>query len=108
MSAASRGHARERKLRELLDAEGWWTCRAAGSLGDADIVALRQGELPRIIEVKANVAGGPFMNFRGPEREALIEAAVRAGAIPWLVYWPSRKPPRWISAAEWPPVRERV
>lgn len=106
MSAASRGHDRERKVRETLEAIGWWVSRAAGSLGDADLVALKQGELPMLIEVKANVSGGPFMNFRRPEREALIAAAVRAGAIPWLAYWPSRKPLRWISVAEWPPTCE--
>lgn len=85
-----------------MEAEGWWVSRAAGSLGDADLVALKVGELARLVEVKSN-KGSPFMHFRRADREALISAAVRAGAIPWLVHWPPRQQLRWIPVADWPP-----
>src|SRR5262249_5999379 len=41
MSRTSRGHNRERQVRKLLEERGWWVARAAGSLGDADLVAMR-------------------------------------------------------------------
>lgn len=97
----SRGIDRERKLRAALEVDGWWTCRSAGSFGDADVVALKQGEIPRLIEMKSTAAG-PFEHFGPADREELIAAAVKAGAIPWLVWWPSRKGPRWIPVTAWP------
>lgn len=97
----SRGINRERRLRDTLGAEGWWTCRAAGSFGEADIVALKQGELPRLVEVKST-ARGPFAGFGPAKRLALISAAAQAGAAPWLVWWPVRQPARWIHVKDWP------
>jgi Holliday junction resolvase len=97
----SRGINRERRLREALEADGWWTCRSAGSLGSADIVALKRGEIPRLIEVKSSAAG-PFAHFGPADREELIAAAVKAGGTPWLVHWPPRRSARWIPVSEWP------
>lgn len=97
----SRGIDRERRLREALERQGWWTCRAAGSRGAADVIALKQGEIPKLIEIKSTSAG-PFHSFGPAKREALIAAAVQAGALPWLVWWPPRKGPHWIPPANWP------
>jgi Holliday junction resolvase len=109
------GHSRERQVRKRLEAEGWWVARAAGSLGDADLVALRYGftlepvdELPLplaealLIEVKANKAGGPFANFRPKDRAKLLAAADKAGATAILAYWPAHKPLRFIHSEDWP------
>lgn len=101
MTASERGIARERKLRALLELDGWWTARAAGSLGEADVVALKHGEPPRLIEVKSTTSG-PFHSFGPAKRDALIAAAVKAGAVPWLVWWPPRKAPLWIPETAWP------
>lgn len=111
MSKASRGHARERQVRKLLEAEGWWCARAAGSLGDADIVALRYSPNANsvtgwaveamLVEVKAT-AGGPYERFGPRARAELIAAGVLSGARPVLAYWPPRKPLRWIGVSEWP------
>lgn len=101
MSTRNTGIARERKLRQRLELDGWWTCRAAGSLGDADVIALKQGETPRLIEIKSSERG-PFHSFGPADRLALIVAAEKAGAVPWLVWWPCRKQPRWLPASEWP------
>lgn len=103
----SRGIERERSLRFLLEAEGWWTCRAAGSLGDADVVALKEGQRPRMIEVKSTHRG-PFHGFGPKDREALVSAAEGAGADPWLVWWPPRRKPVWIGVEDWPAVQERT
>jgi len=97
----SRGHDRERRVRRLLEDDGWWTARAAGSLGDADVVALKDGERARLVEVKSS-AQGPYEHFRPAARRDLLAAAAKAGAEPWLVWWPPRKTLQWIPAAEWP------
>lgn len=100
----SRGIERERKVRALLGAEGYWTCRAAGSFGDADVVALKAGATPRMIEVKSTTRS-PFADFGPADRKALSDAARLAGAVAQLCWWPPRKQPRWIEEADWPPIR---
>ena len=70
----SRGIARERQVRKLLEADGWWVCRAAGSLGDADLVALVANdelwpirtEARLLIEVKSTTRG-PYHGTFGPK-----------------------------------------
>ena len=107
----SRGIQRERQVRKLLEDEGWWVCRAAGSLGDADLVALRNPDFgksvwltpieARLIEVKST-ARGPYHGFGPKDRAELRSAADRAGADAWLCWWPPRKQPEWIPAWRWP------
>jgi Holliday junction resolvase len=99
-----RGHDRERAVRVLLDQDGWWTARAAGSLGDADVIALKAGFPPRLVEVKSTAAG-PFEHFGPADRAALSAAARRAGAEAWLVWWPSRRKPIWLHELDWPETR---
>lgn len=103
----SRGHDRERAVKALLEAEDWFVVRAAGSLGDADLVALREGSRPRIIEVKST-AGGPYERFVPAERAQLRLAARIAGADAWLCWWPPRRKPIWIAASEWPGSKEAL
>ena len=98
---SSRGIARERQVRRLLEQDGWWVCRAAGSLGDADLVALKRDHIPRLIEVKST-ARGPYHSFGPKERHQLIEAARTSGAGAWLVWWPPRAKPEWIPYFLWP------
>ena len=100
MSTAQRGRDRERKVAEHLRSEGWSVLKGT-SYGICDLAALRAGDKPLLIEVKAN-AGSPFMNFRGPDREVLALEAERAGARAVLAHWPPRKPLRLIPSAEWP------
>jgi Holliday junction resolvase len=83
--------------------------RSPASLGDFDLIATRPFNLNgyelaevRLIEVKANEKGGPYMNFRKEERRALAATAVRAGATAWLAYWPKRGSLQWIAAEDWP------
>ena len=100
----SRGILRERQVRKLLDEQGYWTARAAGSLGDADVIALRcceNGCEALLVEVKSDIAG-PFAHFGPAARAELIAAAVKSGARPVLCWWPPRKQPRWLGVSEWP------
>lgn len=97
----SRGHDRERAVKAVLEAEDYWVARAAGSLGDADLVALRDGSRPLLVEVKST-AGGPYEHFRPGDREALKLAARIAGADATLAWWPPRGKLHWIASGEWP------
>ena len=103
--SAARGIRRERQVRALLEADGWWTARAAGSLGDADVIALRAGRRPLMVEVKST-AGGPWHSFGPRDRLELLRAAERAGAEAYVVWWPAGARPVWIAASDWPGVRE--
>ena len=97
----SLGHDRERQIRKLLEDDGWFVIRAPGSLGVADLVALKDGERPRLIESKAT-KGGPYAGFGPADRHLLSRAAYRAGADAFLYWWPSRGKLRVIGEPEWP------
>jgi Holliday junction resolvase len=97
----SRGHDRERAVRNQLLSEDWLAFRAPASLGVADVVALRAGSRSRLIEVKST-AQGPYEHFGPADRERLSFAARLAGADALLAWWPSRGKLQWISEAEWP------
>lgn len=104
---SSRGHDRERAVRLILEQDDWFVARAAGSLGDADLVALKAGRYPRLIEVKST-AGGPYERF-GPKRRAdLLFAAQVAGAVAELAWWPPRGKLRFIESSEWPAARSEA
>lgn len=96
-----RGHDRERQVVLAMRDEDWLAFRAPGSLGVADVVALRAGSRSRLVEVKST-AGGPYEHFGPADRERLSEAARLAGADAWLAWWPSRGKLRWIPESEWP------
>lgn len=75
-----RGDYLERQTKAALVAHDWWVVRAAGSLGEADIVALRDRSAPLLISCKTNGSMTPR------ERQALVDAAHRAGARPIVAY----------------------
>lgn len=75
-SNRQKGDYLERQTKAALIAHGWIVTRAAGSLGVADIVALRAGNTPLLISCKLDARIGPG------ERTALIEAARAGGARP--------------------------
>ena len=103
---SQRGHQRERAVRDLLLSQDWLAFRAPASLGVADVVALRDGSRPRLIEVKST-AQGPYEHFGPLDRHCLREAAKLAGADAYLAWWPPRGKLRWIPESEWPEVRLR-
>jgi Holliday junction resolvase len=102
MSAGTRGTGRERQVRALALGYGWVVYRAAGSHGNADLVALKRGHVPLLIQVKAS-AGGPFEHFRPDERQMLFAEARESGARAFLAWWPARKPLAWYVGPAWEP-----
>lgn len=79
-----RGDYFERQAREALRGRGWFVVRAGGSLGPADLVALRAGFVPLLIACKTNG------HILPAERLAIRKAADRAGARALLAMRPGR------------------
>lgn len=101
MSGEARGIQRERAVRDQLANDDWLAFRAPASLGVADVVALKDGRRPRLVEVKST-AGGPYERFGPADRRRLSLAGKLAGADCYLAWWPSRGTLRWIHETEWP------
>jgi Holliday junction resolvase len=98
---SQRGIQRERAVRNQLLEQDWLAFRAPASLGVADVIALRDGSRPRLIEVKST-AQGPYEHFGPRDRAELSHAATLAGADAFLAWWPARGQLRWIPECEWP------
>ena len=104
MTAGRRGTSRERQVIALLRDAGWVCYRAAGSHGNADIVAMRNGAV-LLIQVKSS-AQGPFEHFGPVARAELLEEALRAGGQAILCHWPSGGDRRFIHSDLWPEGRD--
>ena len=74
MTNRQRGDYFERQVRDTLAEHGWWVVRAAGSLGVADLVALRHDKTPMLVSCKISGRIDPG------ERTAISDAADMAGA----------------------------
>jgi Holliday junction resolvase len=96
-----RGTQRERAVRDYLASRDWLAFRAPASLGVADVVALRDGSRPRLIEVKST-AQGPYESFGPAARHTLRLAAELAGADAFLAWWPKNGELHWLHSTEWP------
>lgn len=97
---SSRGPRREHQVANVLRREGWVVYRSSGSHGNADLVAMRAGFPPMLVQVKSSVR--PFEHFRPAERLALAHEAIAAGAVAHLCHWPANGQPRWYGRHEWP------
>jgi Holliday junction resolvase len=104
---SQRGIQRERAVRDILADQDWLAFRAPASLGCADVIALRDGDRPRLVEVKST-AGGPYERFGPDARARLSLAAQIAGASAWLAWWPPRGKLIWIPEKAWPKDRRMV
>lgn len=87
-------------MADKLRDEDWLVVRAAGSFGCADLVALKDGKRPLLVEVKSTIS--PYSHFLPADRERLRKAAELAGADATLAWWPSRGQLRYIPSYEWP------
>ena len=81
----------ERRTRDGLTADGWLVVRSGGSLGVADLVALRADFEPLLISCKKHG------RLDRAELFALCDAAIRAGAVPVLA---CQKRPGWAELVE--------
>src|SRR4051812_30207374 len=85
--ARDRGDYLERQTKAALAVYGWVVVRAAGSLGPADLLAIRAGSTPLLVACKTNGTIPPA------ERAAIREAATLGGARPLLA---SRTKRGWV------------
>lgn len=83
-SPRRRGDYHELRTRDDLEAHGWQVTRAAGSLGIADLIALKAGNPPLLVSCKLGGKIGPA------ERLQLWRVAQRAGAVPLVAWRPMR------------------
>jgi Holliday junction resolvase len=74
----TRGDYLERSTKRALQADGWEVCRAAGSHGPYDLMALHRHHAPMVLACKTNGTIGPA------ERAALVASAYYGGATPVL------------------------
>ena len=100
MRGKAAGTRVEHKVLRLLKEEGHVAFRTPASLGVCDVVAMKRGQQPRMIEVKSTAR--PYHTFGPTDRQELREAAEQAGASAELCHWPPRKAPKFIPAKEWP------
>lgn len=97
----TRGSQRERAVRLYLEDRDYAVIRAAGSLGCADLVALKAGSATLVIEVKSTHRG-PFHSFGPADRADLLAYAERAGATAVLAWWAPHGKLTWLYAEDWP------
>lgn len=81
----------ERRTRDALEHDGWLVIRSGGSLGVADLVALRDGYTPLLVSCKKNGY------LTRSELFVLVEAAHMAGAAAILAIG---KRPGWAELVE--------
>jgi Holliday junction resolvase len=103
----SRGIQRERAVRLHLEKNDYVVVRAAGSLGCADLIAMRAYSPSYFIEVKSTHRG-PFHSFGPADRADILAYAERAGATAVLAYWPPRGKLQFIYEKDWPKARPFV
>jgi Holliday junction resolvase-like predicted endonuclease len=102
VNTARKGNAKENLTARWLEADGWLTGSRRHIGGAADLVAVKPGERPRLIEVKAT-KGGPYERFVPADRALMREEAKKYGAVAELAWWPpGAKEPTIIDEAEWP------
>ena len=62
MSNYTAGRAKEYKVMKFLDKQGYTTLRTAGSHGDWDVLAYKEGDCVEVVQVKYNKEGMPTKN----------------------------------------------
>lgn len=80
MSNRTRGDYLEHQTRDALAQYGWLVIRSGGSLGCADLVALRVGKMPLLVQCKVLGKGRQMPRVDPAERMALFNAARESGA----------------------------
>lgn len=81
MSGATRGIYLERRVAEICAAHHYFTIRAAGSHGPADVVAIAPG--PQVAFIQCKTDG----NIRGDDWNTLWRLATDLGGVAVLAQW---------------------
>ena len=93
MTRYRQGYRFELRVKRDMESRGWWVIRAAGSHGPADLVCLKAGEPPLLLQCKANSVShkreGIALAALAESMEAEALLALRVGHK--LVYRPADK-----------------
>jgi hypothetical protein len=95
-----RGRGRELDVMRFYRATGHVAYRLAW--GNADVVAFKAGERPKLVQVKST-AGGAFERFGPRDRALLLIEAAQADAHALLAWWPPHGKLTLIPSEAWPP-----
>jgi Holliday junction resolvase len=91
MTRYRQGYRFELRVKADMESRGWWVIRAAGSHGPADLVCLKAGEPPLLLQCKANSVShkreGIALAALAEKMEAEALLALRLGRK--LVYRPA-------------------
>jgi hypothetical protein len=101
VTGQARGTQRDRAVRDWYAEHDWFAVCARGSHGCADVLAIKLGHRPHVVQVKST-AGGPWERFGPRDRAELAAAAALGGADAFLAHWPSRGRLRFYAENEWP------
>lgn len=112
MDASQRGRRNRRhgatKERQTIALYRKWRYVVLGNThGPFDLVALKAGERPKIVEVKT----GPsrYGNYPPHERAETLAAAIQAGADAYLAHWkPRAREPDLIHSDDWPTAKRGI
>ncbi|MCS7123263.1 MAG: hypothetical protein RMJ17_01670 [Candidatus Aenigmarchaeota archaeon] len=63
-----KGYRSERKIRKLLEKNGWLVIRAAGSFGDADLVCFKNG---KCIFLQVKSTKNSILYYKGYKKEKI-------------------------------------
>jgi Holliday junction resolvase len=83
-----RGRAFEYNIATLMRRKGYFVVRAAGSHGVSDLVAMKKGEKPLLIQCKSGATTG----LSAEEHNALLNTAISSGGVPILAFKPEKGP----------------
>lgn len=99
------GNAKENRVRDWWAGQGWVAMCGRCSRGPADVICVKDGEQPRLIQVKGDVRS-PWENFRPEERLTLVQEAAKAGGVALLAWHPKgargSEWPKYFTSDKWP------
>lgn len=101
MSTASKGNGFEREVAKALEADGWTVGSRRHIGGCGDLLAVKPGERPRLIECKRG-AHSPYENFRELDRNVMRDYAAGRGLVAELAWRKDRGGLEFIVEASWP------
>lgn len=104
MNTARVGNAKEVQTARLLQEDGWVVGSRRHIGGAGDLLAIRVGSRPRLIEVKCRK--NLWEGFRAADRMALLTLAESADADALVAWWkPGASEPEWLAPHQWPLAR---
>lgn len=101
MRTSHKGNGFERQVAKQLEQDGWTVGSRRHIGGCGDLLAVKPGERPRLIECKRG-AGSPYENFRTVDRNDMRDYAAERGLVAELAWRKDRGRVEFIDEASWP------